>query len=102
MKVNMEQLGGKYTKARKESPMKIPQLALTDHVASINYAIDCDGLTLSAKEPDWKKRGVKETIFIMKAWDACYQLGRGVPHLPSGFLRSRTCYALRPSLVVYL
>ena len=39
-----------------------------DHVASKNHIIDWEGVRLLAKEPDWKKRGVKkEAFFIMKA-----------------------------------
>ena len=58
----------KYTRARRnESLTEIHQSALTDHVASKNHTINWEGVKLLAKEPDWKKRGVKESIFIRKA-----------------------------------
>ena len=38
-----------------------------DHIASKNHMIDSEGVRLPAKEPDWKKRGVKDAIFIRKA-----------------------------------
>ena len=65
----MKQLEGvKYTRARrKESLTEIHQSALTDHVACKNHIIDWEGMRLLAKEPDWKKRGGKEAIFIRKA-----------------------------------
>ena len=47
--------------------MEIPQLAApTDHVVSKNHMIDWNGVRLPAKEPDWKKRGVKKAIFLKK------------------------------------
>ena len=65
----LKQLEGvKYTKARrKKSLTEIHQSALTDHIASKNHMIDWEGARLRAKEPDWKKRGMKEAIFIRKA-----------------------------------
>ena len=55
-KKDVKQLEGvKYTRRRrKESLMNIHQSVLTDHVASKNYTIDCEGVRLKAKEPDWK------------------------------------------------
>ena len=68
-KKDLKQLEGvKYTRARrKESLTEIHQSALTDHVMSKNHTINWEGVRLLAKEPDWKKRGVKEAIFIRKA-----------------------------------
>ena len=70
-----------YTRARRKEPLtEIHQLALTDHIASKNHTINWEGVTLPAKEPDWKKRGVKEAIFIRKAgthainWDGGHHL----------------------------
>ena len=57
----------KYTRARrKESLMEIHQSVLMDYVTSKNHTIDCEGVRLLAKEPEWKKRGVKQAIFIGK------------------------------------
>ena len=52
---------------KKESVTEIHQSALMDHVASKNHTIDWEGVRLPEKEPDCKKRGVKEAIFIRKA-----------------------------------
>ena len=57
--------------------MEIHQSALTDHIASNNHMIDWEGVTHLAKEPDWKKKGVKEAIVIRKA--GRHQPGRGAP-----------------------
>ena len=46
--------------------MEIHQSALTDHIAKKNHTINWEGVRLPAKESDWKKRGVKEAIFIRK------------------------------------
>ena len=82
-KKDLKQLEGvKYTRGkRKESLTEIHQSALMDDVASKNHTINREGVRLPAKEPDWKKRGVKKAIFIMKAgmhainWDrGCHLL----------------------------
>ena len=69
-KEDLKQLEGvKYTRARrKESLTEIHQSVLMDYVAIKNHTIGWEGVRLSAKEPDWKKRGVKEAVFIRKAW----------------------------------
>ena len=59
--------GIKYTSTKqKESLIKIHQSALTDHVASKKHTIEWDDVRLPAKD-DWKKRGLKEAIFIRKS-----------------------------------
>ena len=77
----------KYIRARrKESLMEIHQLALTDHVASKNHTLDWEGVKLPAKEPDWKKREVKEAIFIRKVGILAINQDGGCHHLPKFFL----------------
>ena len=67
-KKDLKQLEGvKYTRARrKESITDIHQSALMDHIDRKNHTIDREGVRLPAKEPDWKKRRVKDAIFIRK------------------------------------
>ena len=65
--------------------MEIHQSALMDHVASNNHMIDWEGARLPTKEPDWKKRGVKESIFIRKAGMHAINLDRGCHLLPEVF-----------------
>ena len=64
---------------------EIHQSALTDHVASNNHTIDWEGVTLPAKEPDWRKRGVKEAIFIRKAGTRAINREGGRHLLPEVF-----------------
>ena len=79
----MDHLGVKYTRTRRKGSLtEINHSALTDHGASKNHTIDWDGVTLPAKEPDWKKRGVKETIFIRKAGTHTINRDGGHHHLP--------------------
>ena len=76
----------KYSRARrKESLTEIHQSALTDHVVSKNHTIDWEGVRLPAKEPDWKKRGVKEAIFITKAGMLMINHDGGCHHLTEVF-----------------
>ena len=76
----------KYTRARrKESITEIHLLALTDHVTSENHMIDCEVVTLPAKEPAWKKKGVKEAIFIRRAGTLAISCDGGRHHLPKVF-----------------
>ena len=81
---------------------------MTDHVASKNHTIDWEGVRLPAtidwvgvrlqvKEPDWKKRGVKEAIFIRKAGTCTINRDGGWYHLPEVF--SKLLHASRPSFV---
>ena len=65
--------------------MEIYQSVLTDHIASKNHMIDWEGVRLPAKEPDWKKRGVKEAIFIRKAGTRAINQDRGRHLLPKVF-----------------
>ena len=39
---------------------------MTDHVMNKNHTIDWEGVRLSAKESNWKKRGVKEAGLLSK------------------------------------
>ena len=66
-------------------------MALTDHVASINHTIDWEGVRLPAKEPDWKKRGVKEAMFIRKAGTCAINWDGGHHLLPEVFSKL-LCY----------
>ena len=50
-----------------ESLNEMHQSTLAGHAVSKNHIIDRDGVTLPAKESDWKKREWKETIVIRKA-----------------------------------
>ena len=66
----------KYTRARrKESFVEIHKSALTDHITSKNHTVNCEDVRILVKEPDWKKRGVKETIVIshQECGSMCYQ-----------------------------
>ena len=65
--------------------MEIHQSALMDHVASKNHTIDWESVRLPAKEPDCKKRGVKEAIFIRKAGTYAINWDGGRHHLPEVF-----------------
>ena len=53
----------------------------TGHVTNMNHTIDWDDVRHPAKEPDWKKKGLKEAIFVRKVgmhttnWD-----GRALPY----------------------
>ena len=86
-KQDLKQLEGvKYTRARgKESLTEIHQLALMDNIASNNHTINWEGVRLPAKKPDWKKRGVKEAIFIRKAGMGAINQDGGRNHLPEVF-----------------
>ena len=68
--------------------MEIHQSALTNHVASKNHMIDWEGVRLLAKEPDWKKRGVKEAIFIRKAGTHAINRDGGAPPSSRSFLEA--------------
>ena len=84
----MEQLEGvKYTRASRKESLMENQLALTDCVISKNHTISTEGVRLPAKEPDWKKRGVKEAISLRKV-EMCHQLGLGVLPPSSGLLEA--------------
>ena len=67
--------------------MEIRQSVLTDEVMRKNRMINWEGVRLSAKELDWKKRMVKEAIFIMNAWMHAINCngGGGGYHLPEVF-----------------
>ena len=56
-----------------------------NHVDSKNHTIDWEGVRLPAKEPDWKKRGGKEAIFIRKAGMRANNQDWGCHHLPEVF-----------------
>ena len=86
-KKDLKQLEGvKYTRARsKESLTDIHQSALTDHVASKNHTIDWEGVRLTVKEPNWKKRVVKEAIFIRKVGMRVVNSDGGCNYLPEVF-----------------
>ena len=58
---------------------------LTDHIASMNHTMDWEGVRLPAKESDWKKRGVKEAMFIRKAGTHAINRDRGRHLLPEVF-----------------
>ena len=73
----------KYTRAR--SKECLTERALTDHIASKNHTIDWEGVRLLAREPDWKKKGVKEAIFIRKAETRAINWDRGCQLLPEVF-----------------
>ena len=76
----------KYTKARrKESLMEIHKSAQMEHFASKNHTTDWEGVRLPAKEPDWKKRRVKEVIVIGKAGMHVINRDRGCHLLPEVF-----------------
>ena len=67
-KKDLKQLEGvKYTRTRRQGSLTESHWsALMDHVASKNHTINCDGMRLTAKEPDGSKRGVKEASVIRK------------------------------------
>ena len=72
-------------------------MVLTENVMSKNHTIDWEGVRCLAKEPDWKKRVVKEAI-IRNMWMHVISHERGHHHLPEVF--SKLC-ATRPSLMAY-
>ena len=78
--------------------MEIHQLVLTENVMSKNHTIDWEGVRCLAKEPDWKKRGVTETIVTRNMGMYMISHDRGHHHLPEVF--SKLC-ATRPSLMAY-
>ena len=88
-KKDLKQLEGlKYTRARrKEFLTEIHQSALMDQVASKNHTIDWEGVRIPAKEPDWKKRGVKDGIYIRKAGTCAINGDGGCHLLPEVFLK---------------
>ena len=88
-KKNLKQVEGvKYARARrKEFLTAIHQSVLTDHVASNKHTIDWEGVRLPAKEPDWKKRVVKESIFIRMAGMHAINQDGGCHHLPKVFTK---------------
>ena len=65
-KKDMKQLEGQSnTRARKrQSETVLHQSYLTNHAG---HTIDWEGARLSAKEPNYKKRGITEAITIQKA-----------------------------------
>ena len=42
--------------------MKIYQCVLTDNIRQTNHTIDWEGVRLPVKEPNYKKRGIREAI----------------------------------------
>ena len=95
----MEQLGVKYTTARKkESLLDIHQSALTDNVMSKNYTIDLDGVSPHQKNRLEEERCEREAIFIRKARIHDMNQDGGCNHLPEVVSK---LYAARPGLVVY-
>ena len=66
---DMKQLEGKsYTRARKrQSQTEIHQSARTDHAGQKNYTIDWEGVRLTAKDTNYKKRGIREAIHKARA-----------------------------------
>ena len=63
------------------------EITHSGHIASKNHTINWEGVRLPAKELDWKKRGVKEAIFIRKAGVCAINRDRGHHILPEVFLK---------------
>ena len=83
-KKDVEQVTGlKYTRAQKKTSMlEQHQSALTDHTAQEDHVIDWEGVKLTAKDPDWTTRGIKEAIAIKKRGPNAINRDRGRHQLP--------------------
>ena len=78
--------GVNFTRSRKEDSKKLfHKSALTDHVAQTNHTIDCDGVTLPAKEPNKDFRGIKEAIAIRRAGANSLNRDAGRHDLPESY-----------------